>query len=134
VAPVIGIPSSAADIVYNDAEGVITIGTGEISGVRPEVWDFSITGWKVVQKWLAFRTAKGTGRSATSAKPLDLIRPSEWLDEWNIELLELLTVLTRTVALYGTAADLLDRILQGPMITADQLPVPSGIERKEPTA
>gem|GEM_PF-78024 len=134
VAPVIGIPSSAADIVYNDAEGVITIGAGEISGVRPEVWDFSITGWKVVQKWLAFRTAKGTGRSATSAKPLDLIRPSEWLDEWNIELLELLTVLTRTVALYGTAADLLDRILQGPMITADQLPVPSGIERKEPTA
>jgi hypothetical protein len=130
--PVVNIPASSREISYNPDSQELYIGQGIVSGVRREVWDFSVTSWKVVQKWLAFRTGVGSGRAASRPKPLDLIRPTKWEDAWNIELLELLTVLTRTVEAEQHAEELLARICVGPFIEATSLPYPTPIERKEP--
>ena len=87
---------------------------------------------QIVKKWLGYRTAKGAGRAASSSSPLDHIRPTEWLPEWSEELLELLTVLDKTLDLLPRGIELLDRICDGPLIAATDLPpVPDDL-RKPP--
>lgn len=132
IAAVKGIPGSPQEISFDPESKQLFVGTGIVAGVRQDVWEFEVTGWKVLQKWLGYRTGTGAGRASTQAKPLDLIRPSQWEDEWNVELLELLTVLTRTVESEPVRARVLAQICASRLIEADQLPVPSAAERKEP--
>jgi hypothetical protein len=125
-------PATTADITYDASRQTIVIGDGEITGVRPDVWAFSVSGMQVLPKWLGYRTRKGTGRAATQPKPLDLIRPESWVDDWNDELIDLVSILTATVDLQTAQADLLDRIVAGPLVAASDLPEPTASERKPP--
>ena len=52
---------------------------------------------------------------------LSEIQPTQWLAEYTTELLALLRVLTRLVALEPSQADLLARIVDGPTIDSDTL-------------
>lgn len=52
--------------------------------MRPEVWEFSVSGFKVLQSWLAYRMQKGAGKKSS---PLDKIRPAAW--RFDEELLDL---------------------------------------------
>lgn len=107
-----------------------------MAGVRPGVWGFTVSGLRVVERWIAARTAVGVGKSASTAKtatPLDKIRPLQWEDDWNVELLELLRVLTHTVESYPAQEDLLERIVTSPLIPAVELPQPTKAERGVPT-
>lgn len=130
--PVTRMPQNVADIAYDKDLQRLRVGDGVITGIRPDVWEYSVSGMEVVRKWLGYRTAKGTGRAAASDNPLDKIRPITWSDEWNDELLDLLRMLTRTVDLQPTQADLLDRICAGPLIPASDLPRPTDLQRKPP--
>lgn len=125
-------PQTNADIVYDKGTQRLRVGDGVITGVRPDVWSYSVSGMEVVKKWLGYRTEKGTGRAATSKNPLDKIRPVSWPDEWNDELLDLLRMLTRTLELQPVQADLLDRICTGPLIAVSELPKPAVLQRKPP--
>ena len=49
------------------------------------------------------------------------IQPNKWLPEYTTELLALLRVLTRLVALEPKQAELLNRIVEGPTIDSDTL-------------
>jgi len=86
----------------------------------------------VVKKWLGYRTKRGTGKAASSRSPLDAIRPDTWLKVWNTELIELLAMLDKTIELRSEGVALLDRVLQGPMIAADELPSPPDQLRQAP--
>ena len=86
----------------------------------------------VLSKWLAYRTAKGAGRAASSSSELDAIRPTQWADAWNDELLDLVRVLTLTLDEEPALADLLERICDGPLIEASQLPPPAAEARRPP--
>ena len=130
--PVAGIPADPREIGYDAVHHELQVGTGRVSGVRPEVWEFSVSGFEVLPKWLGSRTAKGIGRSATRPAPLDLIRPTTWADEWNDELLDLIRMLSATIDLQGDQADLLEEILTGPLISTADLPTPSAAERGVP--
>lgn len=132
--PVTHLPATPDDVTYEAETRTLHIGEGSISGVREEVWDFAVSGFPVLQRWLYSRTRKGVGRAASPkrATPLDRIRPTTWEDPWNDELLELLSVLTVTIDGYEAQAGLLERILAGPMISADDLPAPSKTERQVP--
>lgn len=132
VDPVKELPESMREVSYNPWQRELHIGTGTITGVREEVWSFTVSGWPVVQRWIAYRTKKGYGRAATRPGLLDRIRPKRWEDDWNAELLELLTVLTLTVERFEEQASLLDEICQGPLIGVDKLPEPAAYEREEP--
>ncbi|NKU22011.1 hypothetical protein GS907_26075 [Rhodococcus hoagii] len=130
---VTAIPETTRDIRYDHKAHQLSIGTGIVDGVRPEVWDFEVSGMNVIDRWLGARTRKGTGRAAgKSAAPLDRIRPTEWEDEWNDELLDLIRVLTVTTELAPKQKDLLERITTGSLIKNSELPAPRTSERNVP--
>ena len=53
--------------------------------------------------------------------PLDKIQPDHWLPEYTSDLLDLLHVLGRLIALEARQADLLERICTGKLRKADEL-------------
>ncbi len=128
VRAVSALPDGPADIHYDD-ENLLHIGDGIVSGVKPEVWEFTVSGWPVVRRWLENRTARGRGRRSSE---LDNIRPAVWRDSWNDELLDLLGVLTESCELRANQDDLLARICDGAQIPADSLPKPTDDERAVP--
>ena len=125
-------PETARDISYDPASGNLRVGDGIVSGVRPEVWDYQVSGMPVLRKWLGYRTRRGAGKAASSSSELDQIRPTEWADEWYDELLDLICVLTITLDWQDRLADLLDRVCEGPLVSAAAFPVPTAAERAVP--
>jgi Type ISP C-terminal specificity domain len=81
--------------------------------VGPEVYNFEVSGLKVVQSWLGYRMKKAKGKKSP---PLDDIRPEKWTGEFTTELLELLWVLEATVARYPAQAELLAAVVKKRMI------------------
>lgn len=132
--PTTHIPANMTSIQYDRAARVLHVGDGTVQGVFPAVWEFTVSGFPVVQRWLGRRTAKGVGRAASpkSATLLDKIRPTKWHDEWNDELLDLLRVLTVTVNEYPQQALLLGRIIGGDLVDVSDIPAPQESERTVP--
>lgn len=112
---------------YNGATQTLHVGKGEFAPVAANVYDFEVSGLKVVQSWLKYRLKKGAGKKSS---PLDDIRPEQWTSRFTTELLELLWVLEATVAGYPEQADLLQAIVAGQCFRADELPdVPAGMRQ-----
>ena len=84
----------------------------------------------MIGSWLDYRMKNGAGRRSS---PLDDIRPRIWPESFTTELLELLWVLERTVAVGPALEDLLDEILASPITRADELPQASEDERQPPS-
>jgi hypothetical protein len=104
---------------YNDVTRTLHVGEGEFAPVWPEVYEFEVSGLKVVQSWLKYRMKKGAGKKSS---PLDDIRPERWTGQFTTELLELLWVLEATVAGYPEQAKLLEAVIAGECFRADELP------------
>ena len=117
------VPSHAVgypeDFDHNDATGTLRVGEGEFAPVAREVFEFEVSGLKVVQSWLKYRMKKGAGKKSSS---LDDIRPECWTNQFTTELLELLWVLQATVEGYPDQAKLLEAVIEGDCFTADELP------------
>ena len=88
-----GYPDS---FTYHDATRTLHVGSGEFAPVAPDIYEFEVSGLKVVQSWLSYRMKMGAGRKSS---PLDDIRPAHWTSAFTTELLELLWVLEATVAI-----------------------------------
>jgi hypothetical protein len=117
------IPSSAdampETITYNPAAKRLHVGAGHIDNVPQAVWDYEVSGKQVLTQWFSYR---GRDRSRPmigdrrTPSPLGDIQPDGWLAEYTTELVNVLNVLGRLVALEPAQADLLDRICSGPTI------------------
>lgn len=107
----------------------LTVGNGSFGLVDRGVWEFEVSGLKVLQSWLGYRMKAGKGKKSS---PLDDIRPERWT--FTPELLTLLAVLEQTVALTPKAAVLLERVVAGDLIDPATLPTPTDAERKAPRA
>ena len=118
---------------YDAERRVLRVGrdehAGEFAPVAPEVWDYSVSGMRIVESWLNRRKENRSGRKSS---PLDDIRPERWT--FGEELLELLWVLEGTLALEPEGAQLLGEVCASPLFTAAELPQPSPAERKPPRA
>jgi hypothetical protein len=114
-------------IWYSEQDQTLHIGVGEIAPVPPEVWHYRVNGMPVVEKWFRYRKRDPAGRR-TSA--LDDIHAERWTAAVTGDLLDMLNVLGRCVALHPQQADLLEQICAGPQVTradlsnAGVLPVP----------
>jgi hypothetical protein len=75
------------------------------------VYEFEVSGLKVVQSWLNYR--KRRPRNVRKSSPLDDIRPERWTAEFTAELLNVLWILEATLATYPAQRDLLERIVKG---------------------
>jgi len=114
---------------YNDATRTLRVGQGEFAPVAPEVFEFDVSGLKVVQSWLKYRMKQGAGKKSS---PLDDIHPEHWTSRFTTELLELLWVLEATVAGYPEQAKLLEAVVDGDCFEADELPEVPDRMRKPP--
>jgi hypothetical protein len=114
---------------YNYTMRTLRVGEGEFAPVSPQVFEFEVSGLKVVQSWLKYRMKKGAGKKSS---PLDDIRPERWTSQFTTELLQLLWVLEATVEGYAAQAKLLDAVVKGDCFKADELPDVPGEMRKPP--
>ncbi|HVW91557.1 MAG TPA: hypothetical protein VHB74_03030, partial [Devosia sp.] len=79
---------------------------------------------QVVWQWFSYRRRDRTRPVIGDRRPpspLDSIQPEHWLAEYNADLMNLLHVLGRLVLLEPKQADLLQRVLDGPLITVAAL-------------
>jgi len=122
---------------YDAEAGALRVGGDELfeqqagvfAPVAREVYEFEVSGLKVVQSWLAYRMAKRRGKASS---PLDDIRPQAWTPEFTTQLLELLWVVEHTLGGYPAQAALLDRIVAGPLFQSSDFPEPPAAMRKPP--
>lgn len=118
-----GIPGHAAgypeSFSYSDATHTLQVGEGKFAPVSREVFEFEVSGLKVVQSWLRYRMKRGAGKKSS---PLDDIHPARWTGQFTTELLELLWVLEATVAGYPNQAQLLEAVISGACLEAKELP------------
>ena len=114
---------------YNDAAQTLCVGAGKFAPVARKVYEFEVSGLKVVQSWLGYRMKKPNGKKSST---LDTITPRCWPSEFTTELLELLWVLEATIAEYPAQAKLLDAVVKGPCFAADELPPVPAASRKPP--
>ncbi|MGR3545523.1 MAG: type ISP restriction/modification enzyme [Roseovarius sp.] len=117
------------EYAYDEAKREIVVGDGRFGPVSPEVWEFEVSGLKVVQSWLGYRMKKRAGKKSS---PLDEIRPERWTARMSDELLELLWVLEATLAMEPELEKVLDKVVAGPCFAAADLPTPTPEERKAP--
>jgi hypothetical protein len=97
-----------------------------VDNLSPEVWAYEVSGKHVLTQWFSYR---GRDRSRPmigdrrQPSPLGDIQPEDWLSEYTTELLNVLNVLGRLVALEPKQAHLLGRICDGATIPGDDLKV-----------
>ena len=116
---------------YAAATRTLHVGDGAFAPVAPAIYEFEVSGLKVVQSWLKYRMRTGAGRKSS---PLDDVRPARWTSAFTTELLELLWVLEATAALYPEQERLLNAVVEGACFQGDDLPpVPDDV-RKPPRA
>ena len=111
-------------IDYDAGKQRLLVGGGFIDNVPPEVWRYGVSGKQVLIHWFSYRKKDRTRPVIGERRPpspLEKIQPDRWLAEYTTELLNVLHVLGRLVALEDRQADLLTRICDGPLISADTL-------------
>ena len=109
----------------------LSVGAGRWNGVAPAVWNYSVSGLPVVESWLKYRMLAGAGKKSS---PLDNIRPQSWSSEMSRELSELLWTLEGSLALEPQCAALLEEVMEGALIGASDLPLPTDAQRRAPGA
>lgn len=107
----------------------LRVGAGMFAPVSREVFEFEVSGLKVVQSWLKYRMKQGAGKKSS---PLDDIRPERWTSQFTTDLLEMLWVLEATTEGYPEQAALLEAIVEGECFLADELPPVPDELRKPP--
>ena len=124
VRPVEGMPDS---FDYDPESETLTVGTGTFAPVSQQVWDFEVSGLRVLRSWLGYRMMNRKGRKSS---PLDDIRPTRWTQ--TNELLLVVSIIEHTIEATPKAAVLLAQIVEGPLIPATDLPTPTPANRKPP--
>lgn len=123
------VPPRPDVLTYDPGEEALLLGTGRISPVPAEAWDFTVGGVRVLDLWFGRRTA------AAQPGTLEALRPAGWPPEWNSELLELITVLALLAGLRSGQGELRRKLASGPRIgraeleAAGVLPIPAAARR-----
>jgi hypothetical protein len=120
-----GAPESLPDDMrYEAATNRLHVGKGYIDNVSAAVAAYEVSGKNVLRQWFSYRKADRTRPVIGDRRPpspLDRIQPDHWLPEYTEDLINLLHVLGRLVALEPAQADLLTRICAGPLIPTETL-------------
>ncbi|MDD5556561.1 MAG: N-6 DNA methylase [bacterium] len=116
---------------YEENNRTLHVGDGKFLPVTPEVYEYEVSGLKVVRSWLKYRMKKGAGKKSS---PLDDIRPEKWTSQFTTELLELLWVLEATVECYPEQANLLNAVIEGECFRSDEMPPVPDEMREAPKA
>ena len=111
-------------IEYDARARRLKVGDGFIDNVPPEVWAYEVSGKQVLVQWFSYRRRDRSRPVIGDRRPpsaLERVRPDGWLAEYTTELINVLHVLGRLVALEPRQAALLSRICDGRLMSADVL-------------
>ena len=111
-------------IEYDAGARLLKIGDGFIRNVPRAVWEYEVSGKQVLVQWFSYRRldrSRPIIGDRRKPSPLGQIQPAGWLAEYTTELMNVLHVLGRLVALEPRQADLLNRICDGSLLSADDL-------------
>ena len=122
--------SYPSEFNYDQTKQEIFIGSGVISKVVPEVWQYSVSNTKIIDSWLGYRMKKRRGKKSS---PLDDIRPQQWAPNMTEELLSLIWIIEETLKLDKKLESVLAEIISGPCFNESELPVPSVHESEPPS-
>ena len=117
-----------ADVTY-DGESTLHVGGGRFAPVPPASWEYAVSGYEVLPKWVRNRCADPGGRKSS---PLDDIRPESWSPTFSGDLLKLLWLLEYTHAAHARQAALLEEVYNGPLLSAADFPTPRPEDRAAP--
>ncbi|MGA9600544.1 MAG: type ISP restriction/modification enzyme, partial [Methylocystis sp.] len=113
---------------YDPAKMRLEIGKGYVENVTPAMRAYEISGKNVLDQWFSYRRldrSKPMIGDKRPPSPLEKIQPEGWLAEYTEDLLNLLNVLGRLIALEPRHAELLERICDGALI---ELPAEGGAQ------
>jgi hypothetical protein len=109
---------------YDNSTKKLSVGDGLFINVSADIWRYSISGFRVLESWLQYRMRDRKGKKSSA---LDDIRPESWV--FDKQLLQVIWVLEATLDVQDKLEKLLDRVLAGPTISANELPSPREDER-----
>lgn len=128
-------PADMPDAIdYDPTNRRLLVGGGYVEPVEPQVWDYEVSGKKVLRHWFSYRKKNrerpiiGTRRQPS---PLGDVQPDHWLPEYTTELINLLNVLGRLVELEAAQADLLEQICSSPTISTDELRAAGALDKAD---
>ncbi len=117
-----GIPDDEAGmpemIGFDLASGTLAVGAGRVTGVTEAMWEYEVSGYKLLRRWFNRRKREPEGRRSS---PLDDIVARSWASTWTSELVDLLHVLALLIELEAEQAAVLDEILEAPLVTVEGL-------------
>ena len=114
--------SCRARIEYRPLDNCSVLGWdqfGRIGPVTPGAAEYEISGMRVISHWFDYRKRNPSGRRGAS--DLDSENLYRWTNRMTEELRDLVAVLEGCVSLEQRQADLLDRIVHGPILSAAEL-------------
>jgi hypothetical protein len=109
---------------YDPAKRRLIVGKGYVENVTPEMWAYKVSGKQVLWHWFSYRRrdrSRPIIGDRRRPSPLDSIQPDHWLPEYTTDVIDLLNVLGRLIALEPAQADLLNRICTGSLRSTDEL-------------
>lgn len=105
-------------IDYDANTWQLHVGDGLIAPVEPTAWHYQVSGLRILRHWFGYRKRDPEG---VRSSPLDDITHDAWDPAWTTELLEIINTLTLLTELEAQQTQLLDQVLEGPLITVDEL-------------
>jgi Type ISP C-terminal specificity domain len=122
------IPSTPEDfpneLRYDAASRRLFVGKGYVENVSQAMLDYDVSGMNVLNQWFSYRK-KDRRRPIIGDRrppsPLSEIQPDHWLAEYTSDLLDLLHVLGRLIALEPAQASVLEDILAATLLEHQQL-------------
>jgi hypothetical protein len=124
-------------IEYTSLDNCFVLGWdqfGRIGPVTPYAAEYEISGMRVISHWFDYRKRNPSGRRGAS--DLDAENLRKWTNRMTEELRDLVAVLEGCVSLEQRQADLLDRIVRGPILSTAELtdagviPPPDALRRQ----
>jgi hypothetical protein len=132
-----GVPEPLPEtLTYDAAKRRLVVGKGFVDNVTPAMRAYEISGKIVLDQWFSYRRRDRTKPMIGDKRPpspLEKIQPEGWLAEYTEDLLNLLNVLGRLVALEPRQAELLNRIVAGPLVAIADSEPQSGTTDDEPS-
>ena len=122
------IPSTPEDfpneLRYDAAARRLFVGKGYAENVSQAMFDYDVSGMNVLNQWFSYRK-KDRRRPIIGDRrppsPLSDIQPDHWLAEYTSDLLDLLHVLGRLIALESAQAEVQEDILGATLLEHEQL-------------
>src|SRR5207248_2025309 len=112
------------DIGYDETRRRLLIGKGFIDNVPAAVWQYEVSGKRVLTQWFSYRKRNRERPIIGDRRPpskLGDIQPDHWLAEYTTELLNVLHVLALLVELEPAQAKTLEMICGGPTLDYRQI-------------